>query len=1101
MTQPDMFERLETVQINLPALEVILSPSPIGAIRCILQSARQVEAEPAGEVQISPRIKERLYRLPSGETFVISIRKIAQRPSGVDGVLLRNGYDLDWQGHRLLDEFHAEVQAKGLPKVAEERSLRWDGAFVFRTEKVSSDGTVDEANLGLRPPQVGALHAIGAHWSLHTHAATIVMPTGTGKTETMLSALANFVRRPMLVVVPSDALRSQTARKFLTFGLLRKLKVLAAEAPNPIVGIVTKIPKTTDALTIFESCNVIIGTMASLAAKEAEPLWPEIAKRIGALVIDEAHHVGAKRWSQFREAFAEKLVLQFTATPFRRDGVLVDGSVIFGYPLRRAQEDGYFKPITFEPVFEPVPACADRAIAEAALSTLREDLQNGFNHLMMARCSSIGRAEILHNLYMELAPDLNPLLIHSEEKDAVQRIEALLSGRSRVVVCVNMLGEGFDLPELKVAAIHDLHKSLAILLQFTGRFTRSAGDRLGNATVVANIADTNVSTALERLYSEDADWNELLSELSSDAAQDHAKLIAFLNESRRLDQGDGSEELSISHKLLKASMSSLVYEASEFHPKKMAKGLPSSFIPQAVWIHDKSNTLFFVTYSEPTLKWSRSKSIRDRIWAMFILHYDEKHELLYLSCTDHDANLEGLAKAVGAKVRITGERIFRSMGRMTRLIFQNVGVKKVGRRNLSYASYTGSEVAQALSLADKTGSVKALLSGIGWENGKQTTIGCSAKGRIWSREQGSIPRFNTWCENIGSKIVDNTIDPAKLIDNVLLPTIVTRIPDLEILTIEWPVEILRQAEQRVAFHANSIEFSQVTCELTVTGVDRPANSIDFELIEASAGVLGRFRFTLGGANEFEVTHTQFPEVAITIGKMTRPLHEYFSDYPPLFRFVDLSELDANLHITPQSPYDLELNDDQIEVWDWANVDITKESMWKGGVLRQDSIQWHVAQHYFTANFDVVFDDDASGEAADLVCIKEHDDHIQLVLIHCKFSGGQTQGQRVKDVVEVSSQAVRSARWTGRFSQLCQHLKARNESLKSEGRTTRYLKGKPADLTRLVKFSRFYPIRPEILVVQPGLSKSKRTKDQSIVLAAAATYLKETIGVDMGIIGG
>jgi superfamily II DNA or RNA helicase len=39
-----------------------------------------------------------------------------------------------------------------------------------------------------------------------------------------------------------------------------------------------------------------------------------------------------------------------------------------------------------------------------------------------------------------------------------------------------MLGEGYDLPNLKIAALHDQHKSLAITLQFIGRFTRSSSN-------------------------------------------------------------------------------------------------------------------------------------------------------------------------------------------------------------------------------------------------------------------------------------------------------------------------------------------------------------------------------------------------------------------------------------------------------------------------------------------------------------------------------------------------------------------------------------------------------------------------------------------------
>jgi len=60
-----------------------------------------------------------------------------------------------------------------------------------------------------------------------------------------------------------------------------------------------------------------------------------------------------------------------------------------------------------------------------------------------------------------------------------------------------MLGEGFDLPNLKIAAVHDTHKSLAVLLQFTGRFTRAAGKNVGEASVIANVADQDVSDALD----------------------------------------------------------------------------------------------------------------------------------------------------------------------------------------------------------------------------------------------------------------------------------------------------------------------------------------------------------------------------------------------------------------------------------------------------------------------------------------------------------------------------------------------------------------------------------------------------------------------------
>ncbi|RWJ04455.1 MAG: DEAD/DEAH box helicase [Mesorhizobium sp.] len=1098
--QNDLFGSLEPPKLDVPQLELGPVRLKLGVVSCVLRPASHLKYDKVGDVKISKRLSESVYELKGGERVVITDRTRIVRPDGVDGVLIRTTTGLRWLSHKIIDGLEARAVKEGWPIVLQERAQSWDGQFSFRRELPDGAGKVAPDKRGLRPPQLGALHAIGAHWSLYKQPATIVMPTGTGKTETMLSALAAYAREAMLVVVPSDALRSQTAGKFLTFGLLRWLQVLHPGALNPVVGVITKVPKNLADLEIFERCNVVVATMSSLADVGAEPLWPELVKRTGILVIDEAHHVGALRWTKFRETFTGKPILQFTATPFRRDGTLVDGQVIYSYPLRMAQADGYFRKIAFEPVYEPSPARADAAIADAAVAKLRADITAGFDHLMMARCESIDRAEEVLKLYAGRAPDLKPLLIHSRQADRHLRIASLIKGESKIAVCVNMLGEGFDLPQLKVAAIHDLHKSLAILLQFTGRFTRSAGKNIGEATVIANIAEPNVSLALERLYSEDADWNEFLSEMTSDAAQDHARLIKFLAEAKRLDTGEDEDDIAVSHKLLRPTLSTLFYEADQFTPKKFHEGLPDGVLPHRVWLHEPSSTLFFVTRTEPSVKWARSKSVRDRIWTLFVLHYDKSRKLLYLSSTDHASAWEKLAHAVGAGKMLSGDVMFRSMGRINRLIFQNVGMKKHGRRNLSYASYTGAEVVTALGLAEKSGSVKAVLSGQGWEHGRQMTIGCSVKGRVWSREMGAVPRFNEWAESVGDKLIDKRIDTSKLIDNVLLPEVVTALPDIELLSIEWPMEMLRMAEERISFETPSKkETTQLTFDLVITARDVAKNAISFDLVEAASGVWGNFEFRLGGENDFAVLQTGGETIQGTVGKIEGTLAEYFSSYPPLFRFIDLSELDANLHVKPQNPYELVVGKESFEVRDWKGVDLTKESIWKGGAQRKDSIQWTIAEEYIKAGYDIVFDDDDSGEAADLVCMKLEADAIRLTLVHCKFSGGKTPGERVKDVVEVSSQAVRSARWVGKFAQLCAHMRARNDPAKSGGRPTRFLKGAPGDLAQMMKLSRLQQVKAEISAVQPGLSEGARTQGQSIVIAASLTYLKETVGLDLRII--
>lgn len=1086
-------------EVNIPDLELAPIKTGVGQIRCLLREGGPALIHEISEAQVSARCKDPLYTLATGEKILISSRSRIERPIEADGIL-HQGKDgtLRWKSHKSIDLIRKDAKEKGWSFVANKISESWNGKFSYKSEQIKSDGTIDTEKGGLRPPQLGALHAIGAHWSLYDQSATIVMPTGTGKTETILSVLAALVRGPLLVVVPSDVLRTQTTHKFLTFGLLRTIGVLSTDAHNPVVGIVTKRPRSVDDLEMFKQCNVIIGTMSSLSGGSAIPLGPEISKRVDTLIVDEAHHLGADGWEKFRSLFSDRRVLQFTATPYRRDGKIVDGKVIYDYPLGMAQNDGYFKRISFEPIFEIEESRADQQIAETAVKTLKSDIEQDLNHLIMARCVSIDRATSVHKIYNKIAPEFNPLLVHSALTDTDERIGQLRSGKSRIVVCVNMLGEGFDLPELKIAAIHDIHKSLAVLFQFTGRFTRSTGHSIGDATVVANIASPNVSIALERLYSEDADWNQLLSEMSSEAGREHADLVAFLNDSMRLDDEDEDSDL-ISHKLLHPTLSTLIYNADQFHPKRFYNGLPDSHSIHRVWLHKDMETLYFVTKSEPLIKWTRSKSLRDRQWALFVMHYDSKRRLLFLASSDKSSNFKKLAEAVGANTQIDGDQIFRSLGRVNRLIFQNIGVKKHGRRNLGFALYTGSDVETALSVAERAGSVKSNLSGTGWEDGRPVTIGCSYKGRIWSKEQGSLPRLIHWCENVGDKIIDSSIDTTQIISNVLIPEEIEELPYTEILSIEWPVEILRQSEERVTLKYGAQETSLATSDILLTKNGRSHNNIEFQIVEADTGILGNFILAIGGEKGYEVSQTSGAEISIAIGKINSSLAEYFNEYPPLVRFMDLTELDGNLFIHPQNSQSLVIPEECFDPWSWDGVDNTKESFWKGGVKRTDSIQWYAAQHFVNDDFDVVFDDDASGEAADLVCINEYENQIKVVLVHCKYSGGKEPGRRVKDVVEVSSQAVRSAKWKWKFRDLCRHLQTRESKLVGHGRSTRFILGEISDLNRFAKVSRYKEVSAEILIVQPGLSKSNLTAEQSTVLAAAVAYLKETIGVDLRII--
>ena len=334
-------------------------------------------------------------------------------------------YDLiaaNWLKHPLLN---GEKQSTGnnLQQVIDS----WKGAFSYVKEEPGNNIK------GLRNPQIGAIHSIHGYWTTSDEVATVVMPTGTGKTETMLGIMLSTPCEKILVIVPTDALRAQIAEKFLTLGIFKDkdCRVLKESALYPVVGILRHKPRdVTDVDNFFGRCHVIV-TTSQIAGQCAEQIQDRMAHHCPYLFIDEAHHVEAPTWRAFKERFLDKRILQFTATPFREDGKPLDGKIVFKYPLKKAQDEDYFKPIRFEEVWEFNPADYDKAVAERAVEQLRRDEK--YRHILMARVDSVERAKQVFPLYEKYA-EYKPVQIHTGIKSNAKREELrrkIMSGESK----------------------------------------------------------------------------------------------------------------------------------------------------------------------------------------------------------------------------------------------------------------------------------------------------------------------------------------------------------------------------------------------------------------------------------------------------------------------------------------------------------------------------------------------------------------------------------------------------------------------------------------------------------------------------------------------
>lgn len=1002
---------------------------------------------------------------------------------------------LKWTQHRDIDTRFSRRSVDDYKALTSEVFKSWESAFLF-----SSDPGLrhQEFASGLHRHQIGALHAIGAHWSLDDSHATIVMPTGTGKSDTMVGAMVAYSRGTTLVVVPNSALRKQTIGKFYTLGLLRELGHLKRQALNPVVGVLTARINSVEDLLLFESCNVVITTMAMIAQGTSTGFGPAISSKISQLFLDEAHHVPSNTWAAFRHEFEKKPVLQFTATPFRRDKKPLDGRPIFKYSLSTAQKDGFFKQIEFHPVTEPDETKSDMAIARKTLQALRADLNNGFDHVVLARVSTKERAKSIFSIYEKLGSEFNPLLIYSGKAGAHSELEVLKRRESRLVVCVDMLGEGFDLPQLKIAAIHDSYKSLAILLQFIGRFTRTIGTTLGNASVIANSARPELASALEELYSEDADWNVLLRNYSSDAIKDYIESIKLLEDCEQIElASDKLQNIQVSHLSLKPKLSTVVYQSKSFRPHAFVSGLPGFRVPHKAWLNTNNNLLFFITAENPAIDWSTARSLLELRWHLYVVYFLKANNMMFIHSSDNSSLHSDLAEAIGGKDAqiLNGEPIFRVFAGIKKLLLHNVGLKRrITGSSLRFSQHMGSDISEALNSLQTAASTKSNIYATGYEHGDRVNIGCSYKGRIWTREQGSLSSFIQWCNQMSAKLLDTAFDTTKLIRDALIYEEVIEFPDTAVLTILWPDELWRKTEKNVFFKAKADSTALFNCDIEVVSVSK--QEFVFAVV---ANRTSAYSLKLLPDRKITVTHVSGPSLVLAIGRNEHDAAIWFAENPPEIHFVDGSQIDGALWIHPQQRKSPSIPSESFEVWDWKGVDLTHESMWQSGRIRTESIQYHVASKV-KSEFDLIFDDDGKGESADLVAIKDEPERVHVALYHCKYSGAALSGSRVTDVMEVCAQATRSHKWKYRFDDLCTHLFNRERAANLAPRKTRFFSGSMQALRVLLVASRQKrKIEFSIIIVQPGISRSNVSIEQYAVLASAYAFLSDTIDVNLKVI--
>lgn len=976
----------------------------------------------------------------------------------------------------------------------------WKDKFNFIEENIE-----DGIN-GLRESQIAALYSILSHLKVSDEIGTVVMPTGTGKTEVMLTTLVSKRISKLLIVVPSDALREQIFKKVYSLGLLKKFGILSGDSLFPRVGLLKQnFQNLYDLNTFINNSNVVVTTMSILTRNGSEFLT-EISESFDYVFFDEAHHIEANSWKKVRSFFDEKQILQFTATPFRNDRKRLEGKIIFNFPLKKAQEQGYFKPIKFIPVREYDLKKGDLIIAQKAVEQLRLDLENNFDHILMARCENKIRAEYIYRIYADNFNDLNPVLIHSSIPRKKEIAKSIIRGEHKIIVAVNMLGEGFDLPQLKIAAFHDIRKSLPVTLQFAGRFTRTSIDNnLGEATFIANLADSKVEDELSELYAQDSDWNSLLSTLSSGQIDEQIDFDEFIRGFQHIDNS------KIPFQNIRFALSTVVFKnnSGSYNLNNFKKGI-HNFDELEYKFSDyntSTRTLVFISAERSEIEWVNYKDVYGLNWKLIILYYDIVNNLLFIHSSDKSSLFKDIAKEILGETfeLISGLNIYKAYYDIKRISLQNVGLKEFLNRKIRFRMTVGTDIEEALSIAEQQRGQKAFVFGSGYENGNKITIGCSYKGRIWSYLKGNLKEFISWCNNIGNKLVNESINPNQILKQTLIPTIIREIPKKYPTHIDWDENIYNFYEHKVSFVVNTYEFDLSFCSLNIINpsdngeiyfeIETPTNNIQFQK------EIYVKRDTNTGAEfpDYKITKLSADNLNIKIGSKTYDIIEYFNDNVPQIWFADGSSIKGVEYVELKqviAPYPTE----RLIEWNWSGVDLSKEA--QGVVpLKTDSIQFKVIQILQQNDYDIIYDDDGSGEIADIVTIKETNDLIKVGFYHIKYAKDGNVNTRIDNFYEVCGQAQKSIVWKHKKGiEFFEHLLRRKTKVRQGNERNRLEKGTETDLERLMAIAKNKkPMEFEIFIVQPSLSKHNTSDSILTLLGVTENYLKEVGNIDLKVI--
>lgn len=925
---------------------------------------------------------------------------------------------------------------------------------------------------GLRNAQIGAIHAIASFFTLNQSSAAItVMPTGAGKTAVLMLVPYLLFKNKVLVVTPSVMVRGQIVEDFRNLTTLCKANVFKDTMEKPIVYEMLHKYKD-DMLEKLDNADVIVATpQCALSLSETE--WA--VENIDLVEIDEGHHRPAKTWEQILVNLKTATHVLFTATPYRLDRKEIAGDIVYSYPLSKAYADGIFGEIQYVSV--EGGESKDINIAKKAEEVLMADRAEGLNHYLMIRTDSKNNAKLLESVYQEnTSLHLRRVDSSMSNTQVKQYIQDLRTGNLDGIICVDMLGEGFDFPNLKIAAIHEPHKSLSSTLQFIGRFARTNAKNIGKAKFIA-ANDEELEIENNRLYASDSIWQEMIINMSEGKNRKELSDRKYFKSYET--QTGGSEETPISLQSITVNCHDRIYRVKDFD---FNADFPEVFnVGNRVYKSEEDNTIIGIGSEYIAPLWMSGDNKINKEHYLYIIHYQKSLGLLHIYSQSHtEAVYEEIVSAFCSEYdKIPKSEMNRVLGNMTNFeIFNSGMVNRFNETGEAYRIMAGSDVSDAIDPSTgKMFSAGHVFCKATDESEGSVTVGYSSASKVWSSSYKNIPDYIRWVEEIGRKITNSSIKVKTNTnyDYIPMPEKLEEYPD-NIFFGDFS-ELTYSSSPVVKSYANHSFTKRLTdCAIKIKKIEKTKVTISIEADD----MIEDFTCDLRGKYVSETGN-----LYTNMGTVECRLTDYLNDHPISFKTYD-DALIAGFEIYRGMPIDSFVYD-QSQImpidWDSYGTDVsvefcTKET--KGVVSIQDTLKEILMEN--PENKYILYDH-GTGEIADCIAIQEDEHRLIIRFYHVKKKSAVGYNSSMEDIYEVAGQAVKSITWLvtkGKFAYKVADRHKSGHCQLLDGDFQEFIKTLRGTTKQIVGY---------IVIVQPSLSKSvpMPAKIQE-VLAAANSYI-------------